>query len=94
MRIFNTERNHWFNYGVNANVQHNFNEKTSLTFNANYILYRNTQPVENEISFVKFEKVYLIPVFKLTFELILREMSAAPTQVWMGVVLSLLVLSL
>jgi hypothetical protein len=46
MRIFNTERNHWFNYGVNANVQHNFNEKTSLTFNANYILYRNTQPVE------------------------------------------------
>ena len=46
MKIFNTERNHWFNYGVNANVQHNFNEKTSLTVNANYILYRNTQPVE------------------------------------------------
>jgi hypothetical protein len=46
MRIYNTERNHWFNYGANANMQHTFNEKTNLTLNVNYILYRNTQPVE------------------------------------------------
>ena len=46
MRIFNTERNHWFNYGANVNLQHNFNDKTGLTINLNYILYRNTQPVE------------------------------------------------
>lgn len=46
MRIFNTERNHWFNYGANANLQHNFDEKTNLSVNINYILYRNTQPVE------------------------------------------------
>jgi hypothetical protein len=45
MRIFNTERNHWFNYGANANMQHNFNETTSLTVNLNFILYINTQPV-------------------------------------------------
>src|SRR5688500_2998055 len=45
MRIFNTEKNHWFNYSVNANMQYNLTPNASLTFNADYIYYRNSQPV-------------------------------------------------
>lgn len=46
MRIFNTEKNHWFNYSLNANLQYNLREHSSITFNADYIYYRNFQPVK------------------------------------------------
>jgi hypothetical protein len=44
--IDNVESNHWRSFGSNFNVQHNINDNESLTFNFDYIHYRNSDPVE------------------------------------------------
>ena len=41
----NTEKNHWYNYAGNINLQHNFNENDKLLLNLDYIHYNNNQPV-------------------------------------------------
>ncbi|MCC6286766.1 MAG: TonB-dependent receptor [Chitinophagaceae bacterium] len=41
----NREHNNWRDYGINVNLQQNFNKGGNLTFNAYYLHYKNDQPV-------------------------------------------------
>lgn len=43
--IDNREVNHWKNYSANFNIHHMPDKKTVLTFNADYIYYKNSDPV-------------------------------------------------
>lgn len=43
--IDNGELNHWKNYSANFNIQHMPDTKTIITFNADYIYYKNSDPV-------------------------------------------------
>lgn len=40
----NSELNHWQNISFNLNLQHDFDENNKLTFNVDYIYYKNNQP--------------------------------------------------
>jgi len=40
----NRELNNWQNYGINVNLQHNFNQGDKLSFDAYYLNFKNNQP--------------------------------------------------
>jgi len=42
----NTELNQWKHLGSNFNIQHNFDSDTRLTFDADYLFYRNENPTD------------------------------------------------
>ncbi len=46
LHIANNEINHWQNYAVNINLQHNFSENEKLTINTDYIYYHDNNPVD------------------------------------------------
>jgi outer membrane receptor protein involved in Fe transport len=43
--INNREVNRWKNYSANFNIHHTIDKKTELVFNADYIYYKNSDPV-------------------------------------------------
>lgn len=45
LHIGNTEINHWTNYGFNVNWQHEFRQGEKLSFNTDYLHYRDDNPV-------------------------------------------------
>ena len=45
LRLANTEKNQWTNYGVNFNVQHSFSEGEKIAYNFDYLHYRDDNPV-------------------------------------------------
>jgi len=59
IRHDNSEINHWYNYAAGLNLQHYFNEKDKLVFNADYIYYCNHQPVGYLSRYYNSSEVYL-----------------------------------
>lgn len=47
----NSELNNMYNYGINLNLQHDFNETNKLLLNADYIYYYQNQPVNYSSSY-------------------------------------------
>jgi len=45
LQVANTEKNLWTSYGVNLNVQHSFSEGEKLSYNFDYLHYRDDNPV-------------------------------------------------
>ena len=59
LRIANTEKNHWTNYGANVNLQHTFREGEKLSFNVDYLHYRDDNPVSYQNNYYDGEKNFL-----------------------------------
>ncbi len=59
LRIANTEKNHWTNYGANVNLQHMFREGEKLSFNVDYLHYRDDNPVSYLNNYYDGEKNFL-----------------------------------
>ena len=51
IKLVNSEINHWKNYSINLNMQHNFKEDENVSFNLDYIYYTNYQPVKYASSY-------------------------------------------
>lgn len=51
IRLDNREKNYWYNYSGNINLQHNFNTNDNLQLNLDYIYYYNNQPVNYHSSY-------------------------------------------
>ncbi|MEO8109474.1 MAG: TonB-dependent receptor [Ginsengibacter sp.] len=51
IHLDNREKNYWYNYSGNINLQHNFNENDNLQLNLDYIYYYNNQPVNYHSSY-------------------------------------------
>ncbi len=73
----NSEMNHWYNYGVNINLQRNFNETDKLAFNADYIYYYNNQPVNYHSSYYNATGEYI-------YDDVFRSGKKTPINFWVG----------
>lgn len=51
VHLDNREKNYWYNYSGNINLQHNFNANDNLQLNLDYIYYYNNQPVNYHSSY-------------------------------------------
>ncbi|MCK6691309.1 MAG: TonB-dependent receptor family protein [Thermoanaerobaculia bacterium] len=51
LTIDNDEINHWKHFGANLNLQHTFREGESLTFDADYLRYRDNNPTNYRIDY-------------------------------------------
>ena len=74
----NYETNHWYNYSVNINMQHNFNKNNVLYANVDYIHYYNNQPVHYLTSVSDGKENFL---YDKTF----RSGKITPIHFWVGV---------
>jgi len=59
LRIANTEKNHWTNYGANLNLQHTFGEGDKLSFNVDYLHYRDDNPVSYQNNYYDGDEKFL-----------------------------------
>ncbi|MBI1224287.1 MAG: outer membrane beta-barrel protein [Bacteroidetes bacterium] len=46
VKLVNNETNNWRHYGANFNIQHTFKEGETLTFDADYLYYKDNQPID------------------------------------------------
>jgi len=74
---FNTELNDWQDYGVNLNLQKNFKNSSSISFNAWYLHYKNNQP------FNYFSQYYDDAGHK-AYDEITRNLKKTPMNFWIG----------
>ena len=73
----NSEMNHWYNYTANINLQHNFNEDDKLLLNADYIYYRNNQPVNYHSSYYDNDD-------KFVYDKVFRSGKETPIHFWVA----------
>lgn len=55
----NHEINHWKHFGANYNIKHNFTADKSLSFDANYLYYKDNNPNDYDNSFFDENKSFL-----------------------------------
>lgn len=79
IKMNNSELNHWYNYGANANFQYSFNENDRLSVNADYIYYKNNQPVN-------YQSLYYDGSGKFMYEQIYRSGKVTPINFWVAAV--------
>lgn len=76
---FNSELNNWQDYGVNVNLQRNFNSKSSVSFNAWYLHYKNNQPFD-------YYSQYYDKTGHLIYDETTRNKKLTPLNFWIGAI--------
>ncbi len=59
VNIKNNEINRWNHFGVNYNVKHNFTANKYISFNIDYLGYKDNNPVNYENNFYNANNIYL-----------------------------------
>jgi outer membrane receptor protein involved in Fe transport len=75
--IPNDEINHWKHFMTNMNLQHTIKEDESLTFDLNFLLYRNNNPTE-------YDNQYYNSAGALVFREQTRSGKTTPIRIWVG----------
>jgi hypothetical protein len=75
--IPNDEVNHWKHFMTNMNLQHTIKENETLTFDLNFLLYRNSNPTE-------YDNQYFNSTGALVFREETRSGKTTPIRVWVG----------
>jgi outer membrane receptor protein involved in Fe transport len=59
VELFNTERNQWSHFGSNLNLKHNFEANKFISFNMDYLHYKDENPTDYTNSFFDGNKNFL-----------------------------------
>lgn len=78
-KLNNKEVNDWFNYSANVNVQHNFSESEKLTFNLDYIHYKDNNPISYENQYYNGNNAFL-------YDQQLTSAKKTPINIWVAAV--------
>jgi hypothetical protein len=73
----NTELNSWKHFGLNFNIAHEFNEKSNLTGDLDYLDYKNNNPVNYQNFFYDKDNEF-------TNSNLSRSIKLTPLNTWVG----------
>lgn len=77
VELVNDELNHWKHFGANYNLKHNFTDDKFISFDVDYLYYKDNNPTNYENSFFDEDRIFLNTEF-------LRSRKVTPIKTWVS----------